>query len=337
MRTSGTTKTPVEKQYAEMKQKHPDAILLFRVGDFYETFADDAISASDILGITLTRRHKADGTMTELAGFPHHALDKYLPMLVRAGKRVAICEQLEAPKPKPSPRPASTLPPLLKPEPKPIDIKPVITAITALVGVIDTLHKWQEIMRHTQDIRDLAQSLKLPLKRVVDMALKEVLAPPVQPSLFDVCEPQSDYASIPQIKLSYVSDSKPKVKIKGSKDTAELFRQSFEPGEIEMREYFKVMYLNRANKVLGINIHSMGGSASTVVDLKLILSGALLANASSIIVCHNHPSGNLIPSAHDDTLTQRIKEGCKSVELALLDHIIITQYGYYSYNDEGKL
>lgn len=86
------------KQYYEMKKKHPDAVLLFRVGDFYETFSDDAITASEILGITLTRRANGSATYVELAGFPHHALDTYLPKLVRAGKRVAICEQLEDPK-----------------------------------------------------------------------------------------------------------------------------------------------------------------------------------------------------------------------------------------------
>ena len=85
-------------QYAEMKKKHPDAVLLFRVGDFYETFADDAITASEILGITLTKRANGYASQVALAGFPHHALDTYLPRLVRAGKRVAICEQLEDPK-----------------------------------------------------------------------------------------------------------------------------------------------------------------------------------------------------------------------------------------------
>ena len=90
--------TPLMKQYIEMKAKHPDAILLFRVGDFYETFSDDAITASEILGITLTRRANGAAQYVELAGFPHHALDTYLPKLVRAGKRVAICEQLEDPK-----------------------------------------------------------------------------------------------------------------------------------------------------------------------------------------------------------------------------------------------
>ncbi len=90
--------TPLMKQYIEIKKQHPDAILLFRVGDFYETFSDDAIIASEILGITLTRRANGAAQFVELAGFPHHALDTYLPKLVRAGKRVAICDQLEDPK-----------------------------------------------------------------------------------------------------------------------------------------------------------------------------------------------------------------------------------------------
>ena len=90
--------TPMMKQYIEIKRQHPDAILLFRVGDFYETFSDDAITASEILGITLTRRANGAAQFVELAGFPHHALDTYLPKLVRAGKRVAICDQLEDPK-----------------------------------------------------------------------------------------------------------------------------------------------------------------------------------------------------------------------------------------------
>jgi DNA mismatch repair protein MutS len=86
------------KQYFEIKNKYPDAVLLFRVGDFYETFSEDAIIASEILGITLTRRANGAAQFVELAGFPHHALDTYLPKLVRAGKRVAICDQLEDPK-----------------------------------------------------------------------------------------------------------------------------------------------------------------------------------------------------------------------------------------------
>ncbi len=90
--------TPLMKQYYAVKAKHPDAVLLFRVGDFYETFGEDAIRTSGILGITLTKRANGAASSVELAGFPHHALDNYLPKLVRAGARVAICEQLEDPK-----------------------------------------------------------------------------------------------------------------------------------------------------------------------------------------------------------------------------------------------
>ncbi|MCZ4695813.1 DNA mismatch repair protein MutS [Ancylomarina euxinus] len=90
--------TPLMKQYYDIKDKHPDAILLFRVGDFYETFSDDAIRTAEICGITLTKRANGSASYVELAGFPHHAIDTYLPKLVRAGMRVAICEQLEDPK-----------------------------------------------------------------------------------------------------------------------------------------------------------------------------------------------------------------------------------------------
>jgi len=90
--------TPLMKQYYKIKDQHPDAVLLFRVGDFYETFGEDAIKTAEILGITLTRRANGAASYVELAGFPHHAIDTYLPKLVRAGQRVAICEQLEDPK-----------------------------------------------------------------------------------------------------------------------------------------------------------------------------------------------------------------------------------------------
>ena len=90
--------TPMMKQFLDLKAQHPDAVMLFRCGDFYETYSTDAIVASEILGITLTKRANGKGKTVEMAGFPHHALDTYLPKLVRAGKRVAICDQLEDPK-----------------------------------------------------------------------------------------------------------------------------------------------------------------------------------------------------------------------------------------------
>ena len=116
---------PLLKQYREMKKKHPDAILLFRVGDFYEIFGKDAVQASEVLGITLTRRQSGVDSRIELAGFPHHALDTYLPKLVRAGHRVAICEQLEDPKLKKTPtqKVVETVTPNQRPkaEPKPVE------------------------------------------------------------------------------------------------------------------------------------------------------------------------------------------------------------------------
>ena len=96
--TKNVTDTPLMQQHNAIKQKYPDAILLFRVGDFYETFGEDAVKASAILGITLTKRNNGAASSLELAGFPHHSLDTYLHKLVKAGYRVAICDQLEDPK-----------------------------------------------------------------------------------------------------------------------------------------------------------------------------------------------------------------------------------------------
>ena len=93
-----TAETPLMQQHKAIKAKYPDAVLLFRVGDFYETFGQDAIIASQVLGITLTKRNNGGAAMSDLAGFPYHALDTYLHKLVKAGYRVAICDQLEDPK-----------------------------------------------------------------------------------------------------------------------------------------------------------------------------------------------------------------------------------------------
>src|SRR5690349_22958633 len=96
--SKSATDTPLMQQHKAIKAKYPDAVLLFRVGDFYETFGQDAIIASGVLGITLTKRNNGSAADNELAGFPHHALDTYLHKLVKAGYRVAICDQLEDPK-----------------------------------------------------------------------------------------------------------------------------------------------------------------------------------------------------------------------------------------------
>src|SRR5580700_11012528 len=93
-----TGETPLMQQHSAIKARYPDAILLFRVGDFYETFGQDAVKASAVLGITLTKRNNGAASSSELAGFPHHSLDTYLHKLVKAGYRVAVCDQLEDPK-----------------------------------------------------------------------------------------------------------------------------------------------------------------------------------------------------------------------------------------------
>ena len=143
---------------------------------------------------------------------------------------------------------------------------------------------------------------------------------------------------IPQIKLSYVADVEVDEKFgKSSVACANLLRASFDEGEIDYRESFKVMYLSRSLKVLGIHTISMGGTAATPVDVKMIFSGALLSNAQTIVLCHNHPSGNLRPSIQDDNLTRKIVEAGKLLDIKVTDHIILSSKGYYSYNDEGRM
>lgn len=144
---------------------------------------------------------------------------------------------------------------------------------------------------------------------------------------------------IPQIELSYrtgmPSDSM--FQITSPKDSVEAFRQNWDDNKIEFIEQFKVLLVNRNNRVLGIFEVSTGGIASTVVDIRLILTAAFLTCASGIILAHNHPSGNLQPSGADKLATKKIKEGAKLIEIALLDHIILTKDGFYSFAEDGEL
>lgn len=143
---------------------------------------------------------------------------------------------------------------------------------------------------------------------------------------------------IPQIRLSYVADVSSMVQtVNTSSLCADLFRATFEEGEMDYREWFKVMYLSRSMKPLGIHTISMGGTTATLVDVKIIFTGALLANAQTIVLCHNHPSGNLSPSSQDDSLTRKLVEAGKLLDLKVTDHIILSSKGYYSYCDEGRL
>ncbi len=116
-----------------------------------------------------------------------------------------------------------------------------------------------------------------------------------------------------------------------------LMEQAFNDDILEYKEYFKVILLNRANKVLGVTTLSEGGMDSTVVDVRLILQTALLAHSSGIILAHNHPSGQLKPSPQDDRITKKIKEAAKLMDIRIQDHLIVTGDNYYSYADEGRL
>ena len=144
---------------------------------------------------------------------------------------------------------------------------------------------------------------------------------------------------VAEIQLTYKSNVKPSLrpKITCSKDAYEILLETWDGTKIELVEQFKVMLMNRAQKVLGIFEVSTGGISGTVADPKLIFAAAIKAAASGIILSHNHPSGNLQPSQADIDLTRKIKEAGRFLEIQLLDHIIITTEGYYSFADEGLI
>lgn len=139
-----------------------------------------------------------------------------------------------------------------------------------------------------------------------------------------------------EIQVSYKTTVKEKVKITSSKDIYDLAKPFFND-IIEHHENFYVVLLNRANKVLGVNKISEGGISGTVVDPKLIYQTALITHASSIILVHNHPSGNTEPSEADIKLTKKIKDAGEFLDLPVLDHLIITDEKYLSFRDEGKI
>ncbi|NJN27276.1 MAG: JAB domain-containing protein [Cyclobacteriaceae bacterium] len=142
-----------------------------------------------------------------------------------------------------------------------------------------------------------------------------------------------------EITLSYKNHVKASLrpKITSSKDAYDILINTWADSKIEFVEHFKVLLLNRANKVLGLYEVSTGGISGTVVDPKLIFAAALKANSSSIIMAHNHRSGNLDPSQQDKFLTTKIKQGGQFLDLPLIDHLIVTSERYHSFADEGLL
>ena len=151
----------------------------------------------------------------------------------------------------------------------------------------------------------------------------------ISTQLYKVAEVELTYRT--KVKAS----QRPQINCSG--DAYDLFKQVWEEGKIELVEQFKVLLLNRANKVLGLVNVSSGGVSGTVADPKIIYVAALKANACALIICHNHPSGNLRPSRADEELTTKIKNAGSFLDIKLLDHLILSEEAYYSFADEGLL
>ena len=142
-------------------------------------------------------------------------------------------------------------------------------------------------------------------------------------------------SNCPELTATLKRDEVKKVKVSTSKDCADFFRQLWEG--IDIYESMFAVYLNQANNTIGWYKVSQGGITGTVADPRLIIKKALDILATGIVLCHNHPSGGLKPSTADEQITKKIKEGCKYFDINLLDHIILTEDGYYSFCDEGIL
>lgn len=142
---------------------------------------------------------------------------------------------------------------------------------------------------------------------------------------------------VAEIKVSYSTVNNQKHKITSSLKAYDIFLSSWSKETIELQEEFKVMLLNNSNEVLGIYPMSKGGITGCVVDVRLIFAVALKCNATGIMLAHNHPSGKLKPSEADLTITSKIKSGSNLLDILLLDHLIITKNGFYSFSDEGNL
>ena len=142
---------------------------------------------------------------------------------------------------------------------------------------------------------------------------------------------------VAEIKVSYNTNDIDKIKITNSKEIYNILISQWDMNTIEMQEVVKLVLLNRANYVIGIYELSKGGVSSSTVDIKLLLSVALKALASGIIIAHNHPSENLSPSNSDKSLTEKIKNACDLLEIVFVDHLIISKKSYYSFGDKTKL
>ena len=151
---------------------------------------------------------------------------------------------------------------------------------------------------------------------------------------------QTDYSKVCEVRLTYSNKVKAseRMSIKQSNEVYTFLKDYvFNPETIEFRESFKLILLNGANKILGFSTISDGGLNSTIADVRMVMQAALLSNASSMIIAHNHPSGQLFPSEEDKQLTNKIRSASDILNIKLLDHVIVTSESYYSFADEGRI
>ena len=145
-----------------------------------------------------------------------------------------------------------------------------------------------------------------------------------------------DY-TVGEVELSYKPKFKSLHQVSCSEDAYKYLLPTYKEGTICYKEYFKVLFLNQSNQVLGYILISEGGITDTTVDVRVILQAALLTNSVAIILAHNHPSGNLKPSRQDMEITKQVKNAAQLMRITVLDHLILTDAGYYSFSDEGEL
>ncbi len=145
-----------------------------------------------------------------------------------------------------------------------------------------------------------------------------------------------DY-TVGEVELSYKPKFKNLHKIVCSEDAYRYLLPTYKEGTICYKEYFKVLFLNQSNQVLGYTLISEGGITETSVDVRVILQAALLSNSVALVLAHNHPSGNLKPSRQDMEITKQVKDAARLMRITVIDHLILTDTGYYSFADEGEL
>ena len=145
-----------------------------------------------------------------------------------------------------------------------------------------------------------------------------------------------DY-TVGEVELTYKSTSRSRSKIYSSEDAFKILLPTYKEGTICYKEYFKVLLLSQSNQVLGYTLISEGGITETCADVRVILQAALLTNSVALVLAHNHPSGNLKPSRQDMEITKQVKEAAKLMRISVIDHLILTDAGYYSFADEGLL